>query len=597
MGTIAEDTPQPAVWSDLLPELTGPTLAWIAVVVILVLMLKFKPLLSWHNLDGVVLALTALLLALRSSLGVVQGDPTTQGAQWWAYLLLCLAGLYWLVRGLRLLFAETAPALRPNVSEGAMCVLIVAGLFVAGSRIINAPLSDGSRDGLIGGIYTAETGKLPYGDAVGHDARSPVLYLVHAGAAKLVKPTYGAGAEMRWANRSAWLDQATLETADLKVVRLVNALLFVLLLGALAGIGHRTHSVAVGQMLVAIACVFPGVLECAARPEIMLPAVLLAWSLAFALVPGVGGLLSVLTMIFAGLAWPWAWLALPMLLAYFFRRHWQAFGATVGLLGGAAAVVVGMTALVAPALPRADGALCEAGITPSYTARLSDDGTPVIDHHRPSETIEPTFWFKRRIWTPLLNRDELRLDSASTPPALPNGVDAAAVRYRDVTATGKAREALQREYRAALSQQPVITRTWASLRTLLEATWKPEVTPAAPVIGVWDLWAAHQPRDSWTLARRTAKIVVGLLALLVAFVLIRGQAGRLHQLIGGVLAICAATLLVSMTGAATNWVWVMPAALAALATRGGSAAPLRETPASQRPPLDLGPAPRITVER
>jgi hypothetical protein len=594
VGTIAESTAPGAVLSSLLPELSGPTVAWMAVVVILLLTLGFKPLLSWHNLDGLVLALTALLLSLRSSLSE-SGDPGGQTAQWWTYLLLCLGGAYWLVRGLQLLFARPALALQPNVSEGAMLVLVVAGLFVAGSRIAHAPLSDGSRDGLVGGIYTAETGKLPYGDAIGHDARSPLMYLTHAGAVKLMKPTVAAGAELRWEDRATWLDAATLETLDPTAARLVNALLFALFLAALAGIGHRLHSVAAAQTLVVIACVFPGVLECASRPEIMLPTVLLSWSLAFALLPGLGGLLAVLTMVFAALAWPWAWLMLPALLAYFLRRRLQTLGALAGLLIGLAATVLGMTTLVAPALPRADGALREAGITPEYAARLSNDGTPIIERYQPSETVVPTL--RKHIWTPMIGQDEVRLDSASTQPALPNGVDAAAVRYRDVAASGPAREALQREYRAALSREPRVTQALASLRTLLEATWKPAITPALPVVGVWDLWAVNRPVGPWTLTRRIAKVAVGLLALLVAFVLIRGRPKQLQQLIGALLALGAATLLISYLGAATNWVWVMPTALAALASRDNATAPPPEIPARRRPPVDLGPAPRITVER
>jgi hypothetical protein len=205
--------------------------------------------------------------------------------------------------------------------------------------------------------------------------------------------------------------------------------------------------------------------------------------------------------------------------------------------------------------------------------------------------------FKKWIWKPLLDRDKLRLDSASARPALPNGVDAGSIMYRDVVATGAAREALQVEYRAALRQQPATTRMWAAVRTIMEATWKPEAGPAAPVVGAWDLWAANRPGAQWTLARRIAKILVGLLALLVALVLFWRQPSRLHQLVGGLLMICAATLVVSMSGAVTNWVWLMPAALAALATRSGSLAGRLEMPASERPALDLGPAPRITVER
>jgi len=590
IGTLVPEEPRAAFWRDLLPELNGPTLTWIAVVVILVLTLQIKPLFSWHNLDGVMLALVVLLLRLRSNIGVIEGDPTGQTGQWWAYLLLSLIGFYWLGRGLKLLLAKTVPARGPNVSEGAMIVLIVAGLFVASSCILKAPLSAGSRDGLTGGICVAQTGKLPYGDAIGHDARSPLLYLLHAGVAKLVEPTYAPSLE---------LDDAAWETVDLTAVRLVNALLFILLLAAIAGIGHRHHSVALGQTLVAILCIFPGALECLARPEIMLPTTLLAWSIVFVTVPGVGGLLSVFLLVLAGVAWPWAWLALPVMLAYLFRRGWQALGATVGLLGGVAAILIGMTTLVAPTLPRLDGALAGAGITPNYTARLSDDRTPVVDYYQPSKIIEPTF--RSWVWKLLLRREDLRLDASSARPALPNGVDASSVKFADIVASGTARDTLQRDYRAALAQEPQVAQGWAAFRTLLEATWKPSVSPAGPMTGAWDLWAAGQPGSAgrWTVIRRSGKIVVGLLALLVAFLVIRGKRKQPHQLLGALLMVSAATLLISWMGAATNWVWLMPTALAASAAKVRKAAPAKPTtpPAAELPPLELGPAPRITVEK
>ena len=603
IGTIASSDPPATLWPDLLPELSQQALTWIAIVVILVLTLQTKPLLSWHNLDGLMLALTALLLPLRENIGVIEGDPTEQTVQWWTYLLLSLIGLYWLARGLRLLFAKAVPTFGPNVSEGAMFVLIVAGLFVAGSTVMRAPLSGGSRDGLIGGIYTAETGKLPYGDALDHDARSPLLYLLHAGMVELVPPTYEANVEpvkkMVWDERAAWLSDDAWETVDLGAVRLVNALLFVLLFAALAGIGHRLHSLALGQALVAILCIFPGVLECLSRPDIMLPTVLLAWSIVFVTLPGLGGLLSVFLLVLAGLAWPWAWLTLPVMLAYFFRQGWHALGATIGLLAGMAAVLVGITTLVAPTLPRHDGALREAGITPTYAARLSDDGTVVIEQHRPSETIESTF--KSWAWKLLLDREQTRLDSTASQAALPNGADAGSIMFRDIVATGPAREALQRDYRAALAQESETTRACTSLRTLVEATWKPAAAPNGEPVGVWDLWSP--PREdagaTWIMIRRVGKVVAGLLALLVTLVLIRGQRGRLHELIGGLLVVSAAALLISTTGAATNWIWLMPAALATLAVKG-------QPPATKPPPppllgglspLEHGPAPRITVEK
>lgn len=601
VGTIAPPTPSTMLGPDLWPDLSRPTLTWIAVVVILLLTLQSKPVFSWRNIDGVVLALAAVLLALRDNRDVIRGDPVGFSVQWWAYLLLAIVGLYWLARGLKLLMSKTAPALGPNVSERALVILVLAGLFVAFSFVARAPISAASRDGLIGGIYTAETAKLPYGDALGHDARSPVLYLLHAGAARLVQPTYQLGGEpvsMRWQDREAWLDEAAWETVDLTPVRLVNALLFVLLFAALAGIGHRLHSVAVGQTLVAIVCFFPGALECFARPDIMLPTVLLAWSIAFVKVPGVGGILSVFLLVLAGLAWPWAWLALPAMLAYYVRRGWHALGAPIGLLAGIALALIGVTALVAPTLPRHDGALAGAGITPDYTARLSDDGTPIIERHRPDELVERTF--KSWLWRLLLRPDEIRLDSPATQSALPNGVDAGSVRYRDVVAGGEARELLQRRYREALARESAATRWWTALRTLLEATWKPATVPAQPRTGTWELWAggASGSAARWTWIRRSSKIVAGLLSLLVALALIRGPRRQLHHLIGALLMVSAATLLVSWIGPTTNWVWLMPALLGVLAVRGEPVAASVVAPVSpDLPPYEHGPAPRITVEK
>lgn len=597
-ATEALTAPPAILEGDLSPALDQAALTWIAVVAILVLTLQTRRLRSWHNLDALALALAAVLLAVRDNHGVLANDPTGQTVQAWAYLLLSVLGLYWLVRGVRLLLARSAPSLRVNVSEGAMVVLIIAGLFVAGSTILSAPLSSGSRDGLIGGICAAETGKLPYGDTPGHDARSPLLYLLHAGAAKIVPPTYGDGIAMHWEDRDQWLGDAVWNTLDPTVIRLVNAAVFVLLLAALAMIGIRQHSLALGQALVIIACVFPGVLDCLARPEIMLPTMLVAWSIAFVTVPGVGGLVSVLLMTIAGLAWPWAWLALPVMLGYYWRQGWHALGSTVGLLGGAAATLVGMTALVAPSWPRASGALAQAGLAPAYEAQLSDDGTPVIAHDQQAEAVARTF--KSWAWKFLLERDELSLDSIASRLALPNGIDASSIKVRDVAVTGAARSELQRDYREALNYASNVMRTSAALRTLLEATWKPEFTRAPSRLGTWDLWAVAAPGTDarWTLIRRSGKIVVGVLALLAAFMLVRGERGRPHQLLGGLLVVSAGTLLISLEGAVANWVWLIPTAFAALAARHGAPqAQVAPRPIGNLPPYQQGPAPRITVEK
>jgi hypothetical protein len=87
--------------------------------------------------------------------------------------------------------------------------------------------------------------------------------------------------------------------------------------------------------------------------------------------------------------------------------------------------------------------------------------------------------------------------------------------------------------------------------------------------------------------------------LLVAFLMIRGERKQPRQLVGALLMVSAAALLVSWMGAATDWVWLMPTALAALAATSvppTGARALAATP-PELSPLDLGPAPRITVEK
>jgi hypothetical protein len=286
------------------------------------------------------------------------------------------------------------------------------------------------------------------------------------------------------------------------------------------------------------------------------------------------------------------------MLGYFWRQGWHALGSTVGLLGGAAVILVGMTGLVAPSWPRESGALAQAGLTPAYEAQLSDDGTPVIAQRQPTEAVERTF--KSWVWEFLLERDELGLDSIASRLALPNGVDASAVKVRDVAVTGAARKELQRDYREALNYAPGVTRTCASLRTLLETTWKPEIMRAPSRLGTWDLWAAATPGANarWTAIRRSGKVVVGLLALLAAFMLIRGERGRSHQLMGALLVVSAGTLLISMEGVVTNWVWLIPTIFAVLSARNGAVrAQPAPRPIGDLPPYQQGPAPRITVEK
>jgi hypothetical protein len=106
-----------------------------------------------------------------------------------------------------------------------------------------------------------------------------------------------------------------------------------------------------------------------------------------------------------------------------------------------------------------------------------------------------------------------------------------------------------------------------------------------------------------------AKFLLGVMAVLLGIRLLRIQHIERHQLFGALIAVVAGALLASEEGAVTNWVWLLPAALAALALRSD-----RETveplPATSKtaPPYAGRPStggmyirrssePRISVER
>ncbi len=590
---------------DLLPRLPVGSLTWIGFVVILLLTVQTRPLLTGRTIDGVVLALTVLLLAWRHNTAVYAGDPTGHTVRWWAYLLLTASALYWFLRGFCLLFSHKLPTFSPNLAPRAMVILVIAGLAVATSTLIHAPVSDASKDGLVGGICMADTGLLPYGDAIKHEARSPLLYMLHAGVVKMIRPHYEPAegpSEMYWVDRAAWLRDVTWNTLDPEPIWIANGILLAALLLGLWVAGTRLHSASVGAVLVAITCFFPGSLEGFSHPEIMLPTVLVTWAVVCMTLPGVGGLLSMFLLVLAGIAWPWAWLLLLPVLAWFLRRGANGLGAVVGLLAGIFAVVVGATVCTAPTLPRIEAALASPLNAPRYVARLRDDGTVVIEKNPDApQADDAAGGIKARFWKILLDQDKVTLGSTTIHLALPNGVSASTVLYREVAAADDAtRELLQTAYREAVAASGKGTRGWVALRTLIEDTWKPRLEPRLTELGTWDLLSASSTnaKARWVLIRRITKVTLALLSIVVAFLLIRGEKPQLQHLVGGMLVMVAGTLLVSMQGAVSNWVWLMPAALAVLAVRG--ATPPAQAPAAQTVPEsplpDLGPAPRITVE-
>lgn len=608
---------------DWLPMTGGTGLMWLAIVFTLVLMLRLDALISLRNLDALVLAASCVLLMLRWS----QETPAIGGGktlQWWSYLLLTAAAGYWLLRGLFLTRARRVAAHDGNVSPGAMLVLASFGLAVALTQIATAPLAPASRDGLIGGYYLASTGKLPHGQTVGADGQSPLLYLLH-GAAVKVAPVHvlhdGNRVPPEWGERAKWMSGNWWEGASDASARLVNGFLLIATLAALVGIGTLLDSLAAGLTMAAVFCVFPGVVECLPRPDVMLPAALASWVLALALLPGAGGLLCGFAIVVAGLASPWLWLLLPVLLGFNLRNGMSGIGSMLGAAAGAAAVLAGLVWFVSPSVARADGALAAAAIQPPWQGTISDGWTLTLAP-RVASAPSSTDWVDRAqsgVWRWLLN-DGARLQEATgaVPPwrVAPAGMNAADISFHDVEITDGAAP-YQDEYARRMSQHLIGERLVAVLRTVAEATTLSAEPAPEAMSGAWAAWAAWRPGSdaTWSQIRRLTKLGVGLLALLVAGLLYSFGRRRDFHLVGGFLAVCAAVTLASTSGAVGNLATLLPFVLALVAVNGEVAAdapppraafqrslhgdaPQAPPPlGGPRPPAIRSAGPRISIEK
>jgi hypothetical protein len=594
------------------PQLEGPGLTWFAIIVILVLTFRLRPLFSERNLDGLVLAATCLLLALRTDQAHLPNWAAGQTGQWWSYVLLSVAAGYWLLRGFMCLGSAPLRRLPSNVAGGALLILLIAGLAIAANRIITSPMSPAARDGLVGGLYMADTGKLPYGQAEPHDRQSPLLYMLDAGAVKLLPPKY-AGDEpgltrMTWSNHDDWQDRTWWAEGEFPASRAVDGLLFVATVAALFVIGSRLHSRTIGLTLVTVFCVFPGATECLSRPDVMLATTLLAWTLALALIPGISGFFALLLAVLAGVAWPWAWLAIPVLLGYFFRSGLQAFASVAGLLGGVAGTVALLTWLTPPSIPRADGALLRAEQLPAYTVDLGQDGMLRVTKHE-GDSPQIVHGWLQPFWKMLVQAESVKLDPTTTRDGerrvfVVDDIRTDSLLFRNMEPTETAAADLNARYRAQLASADFGTRVWTGLRTLLEQTWlaKEPLRPALP--SVWDVWRGGRADQRWwPIVHKGVKIFAVVLAIVAGLALLRRKVARPMHLMGGLLAMSSAALLADASGAVTNLAWLMPTVLAVWAAgeesrAAASGEAYAHDVAAEHIAARLeafGPAPRITV--
>ena len=98
--------------------------------------------------------------------------------------------------------------------------------------------------------------------------------------------------------------------------------------------------------------------------------------------------------------------------------------------------------------------------------------------------------------------------------------------------------------------------------------------------------------------RKIAKLLTGVLAVLIGLMLLRGTRRQPRHLVGGLLIVSSATLLVSDLGAVTNTVWLLPTLLALWGgERTAARTAGRTAPEARLPRRGDGLPPRISVEQ
>ena len=135
----------------------------------------------------------------------------------------------------------------------------------------------------------------------------------------------------------------------------------------------------------------------------------------------------------------------------------------------------------------------------------------------------------------------------------------------------------------------------------MEATYAPD----RPVhlekrVGAWNVWAGRgESPELWHWLRRGVKIIAGVLALGCGWALWRRERSERRQLLGGLLAVAAASVLATPLGAVAGLALLLPLALVVMAVRSETtvltAAVTSPHDLSARLATAGGVSPRITV--
>lgn len=171
-------------WAERLQPNQGGII-WLAIIVTVLIAFDFRKVISWRNLDILLLLLPGFLLIDLIHLGADGRitDPAQKSLFGMVFLGIFLVSLALLIRALVGAFNREARSWTPNLPSGALAILIVILLACNAILALGRSPDDCGYYTNIGAKRMLETGKFPYGDPMlrGGAAATygPVLYIAH----------------------------------------------------------------------------------------------------------------------------------------------------------------------------------------------------------------------------------------------------------------------------------------------------------------------------------------------------------------------------------------------------------------------------------
>ncbi|MGE3180003.1 MAG: hypothetical protein AB7N71_00085 [Phycisphaerae bacterium] len=571
---LIDDLTALPVW----PSFNRVQFAWIGVLGILAITLMLRRGSELAALDGLLLAFAATCMLLRS----VHTTPdflVGHDLSWWTYLALLAIVVYFAVRGMFLLGNQVPDQVGRSGNEGAAFVFLVAAILFGTWYAKNVPPAQASVDGLLGGRETMDFGTLPYGTTSNHNHRSPLLYLWYASLAKmdLVNPLPDRASEFEFerTNFEVRTQVAPYLWYSARPILWSNLFFAGLTLIGLMVIGSRLHSASVGLSLAALFALFPGTLDAITNSELLLGTALLTWAIAFSLLPLLGGFFGALFFVAAGFVWPWAWLGLPILLAYSWVRGWMVVWSIFGFLAGVGLFVWALPILVPASLPQPRGFWSDSAEFPRYAAAFDPEQltltiTPMTERQRTELAAEPHTFAPMIDW--LLRQGSTTIDRLASTSfsdgrvVIAEGVDPHTTHYAAILPVDElSRSKLQAQYQFDMSTADPKKQFMGSLRTLIEDTWRPGKSPYSLEQSAWRSWGALEKSkaDQIRTIRRVIKTMALVLAALCSVILLSRKAVAPPAFVGALLAVLAVGFIASLNGPGDHWAWILPAMLAA----------------------------------